>query len=173
MSETTDAHSKYIPPPQGFDSWLDWLVLLPDIDLAITAHRAVHPESAPQRWQIEEAAKASLANMREGMLCLYRDRDAALVERNRANIELAALRQRCADAEMMLRAQNERPQRAWLRRQRDGLWNLAVFHVSDGRYNGEYDEFRMDDDGTGLPLLTAAARSALGQNTEEEEKRGA
>jgi len=69
-----------------------------------------------------------------------------------ARLELAALRQRCADLEMMLRASFgfiDRPSRLFINcTDRFSLW--------DGT-----DYIELDDDGTGLPLLDDAARSAL------------
>lgn len=73
-----------------------------------------------------------------------------------ARAELAALRARVEDLELMLHAE-WRGERRWFRRSEDGAWML-------GRESTGWDlrgEPICPDDGTGLPLLTAEARRAL------------
>jgi hypothetical protein len=86
--------------------------------------------------------------------------------------EIAAARaelERLRDAELLLRKAWNR----WMDWERDIVtrkWTLDIYADDDDLLEGEADaqQFILDDDGTGLPLLTPAARSALRAGQREE-----
>ena len=77
--------------------------------------------------------------------------------------ELSALRRRCEDLEMMLRAATTSAGGMMpnlIRRKRSGC-----FHMTVNEGDGSYHEVVLRDDGTGLPILTEESRAALREAT--------
>ena len=84
-----------------------------------------------------------------------------------ARAELAALRERCADLEALVRwitkVPHSKPKhRELIRIEKDYVdENRPLVLVEWDRNGLNKQRFEMEDDGTGLPLLTHAARAAL------------
>lgn len=95
--------------------------------------------------------------------CVERERQSMLDDLDAANKELAALRQRCEDLEMMLRAELSDCYRLdryhGLDTDGRGNWWLELWHVR--KHDGPSRKWTLLDDGTGLPVLTPEAREAL------------
>lgn len=75
--------------------------------------------------------------------------------------ELSTARAELKDARMMLRVHYKHPRTTWFYQKADGAWLASVFALDQGRYTGGHIDIALDDDGTGLPVLTPAARRAL------------
>jgi len=79
-----------------------------------------------------------------------------------ARAELAALRQRAEDAEMIVKANADRDGNWYFERLRSGKWRLNNYGDT------HHDDVEIDletNPATGLPILTAEARIALGRKT--------